>query len=173
MTNPRHKTDLGPVEVTEIVLWHARNPPTTRGLVVNMPVGGMSFHGRLFQARMWLNYAMTWHGKRTKHGIDRRWCEEIGRWTYAELIRRARGEPLSGPAPASRRGAVSVAEEDPVTIRAILLAQKAWEALSSEEREHLARLDRDDALARLLGPAIDPAADLDEVYRMVVEGKGL
>jgi len=77
-----------PVMLTEILL---RMPaPYTRGLIVNRPAGGMSFHGRLCQAAMWREYAMTWHGRRTRTGVDRRWCEVIGRWTYAECLRRAR-----------------------------------------------------------------------------------
>lgn len=77
-----------PVQITEILL---RMPaPVTRGLIVNMPAGGMTLSGRLFQAAMWREYAMTWHGHRTKSGIGQEWCEKIGRWTYAECIRRSR-----------------------------------------------------------------------------------
>lgn len=76
------------VAVTE---WLLRMPrPVTRGLVVNRPARGMSFHARLFQAHMWREYAMTWKGRPTRTGIDRAWCEKIGHWTYAECIRRAR-----------------------------------------------------------------------------------
>lgn len=79
---------MGPVEVTE---WLLRQPaPVSRGLVVNMPARGMSFHGRLFQAAMWREYAMTWHGRRTRSGIDRAWCEKIGHMTYVECLRRAK-----------------------------------------------------------------------------------
>jgi len=79
---------MNPLEVTE---WLLRQPlPTTRGLVVNMPAGGMSLHARLFQARMWREYAMTWHGRATRSGVDQRWCEQIGRMTYAGCVRRAR-----------------------------------------------------------------------------------
>lgn len=49
-----------------------------------------NINGRLFQAAMWREYAMTWHGRATATGVDRRWCEEIGRMTYAGCIRRAR-----------------------------------------------------------------------------------
>ena len=80
--------DNEPVRLTERML--SQPPPYTRGLIVNRPARSMTFHGRLFQARMWREYAMTWHGKRTRTGIDRAWCEQIGRWTYAELKRRAR-----------------------------------------------------------------------------------
>lgn len=79
---------MNPLEVTE---WLLRQPaPWSRGLVVNMPAGGVTFHSRLFQARMWREYAMTWHGRKTRHGIDQQWCEQIGRWTYQECLRRAR-----------------------------------------------------------------------------------
>lgn len=79
---------MNPLEVTE---WLLRQPlPVTRGLVVNMPARGMSLHGRLFQARMWREYAMTWHGRPTCTGVDRRWCEQIGRMTYEGCLRRAR-----------------------------------------------------------------------------------
>lgn len=47
-------------------------------------------HGRLFQARMWREYAMTWHGRKTRTGVDRAWCEQIGRMTYAGCLRVAR-----------------------------------------------------------------------------------
>lgn len=76
------------VALTEMLL---RMPaPYTRGLVVNRPARAMSFHDRLFQASMWRDYAMTWHGKVTRTGIDRRWCEQIGHMTYADCLRRAR-----------------------------------------------------------------------------------
>lgn len=65
-------------------------PPVTRGLVVNRPGGGMSHAGRLFQAGMWREYALTWHGRRTRTGIDQAWCERIGRWDYRQCLRRAR-----------------------------------------------------------------------------------
>ena len=77
-----------PVRITEMLL--RMPPPTTRGLIVNRPAGGMSFAARMFQAAMWREYAMTWHGRRTKSGIGQQWCEQIGRWTYAECIRRSR-----------------------------------------------------------------------------------
>lgn len=46
--------------------------------------------GRLFQAAMWREYAMTWHGRATRSGVDQRWCEQIGRMTYEGCLRRAR-----------------------------------------------------------------------------------
>lgn len=49
-----------------------------------------NIHGRLFQAARWRECAMTWHGRRTTTGLDQRWCEEIGRMTYAGCLRRAR-----------------------------------------------------------------------------------
>lgn len=80
--------DSDAVRITEMVL--RQPPPYTRGLVVNRPAGGMSHRARLFQAGMWRDYAMTWHGKRTRTGVDQKWCERIGGWTYAECLRRAR-----------------------------------------------------------------------------------
>lgn len=50
-------------------------------------------HGRLFQANMWRQYAMCWHGRRPswdRVGIDQEWCEKVGRITYAGCLRRAR-----------------------------------------------------------------------------------
>ena len=76
------------VALTERLL--RMTPPVTRGLVVNRPAAGMSHAGRLFQARMWREYAMTWHGHRTRTGIDQAWCERIGGWDYRECLRRAR-----------------------------------------------------------------------------------
>jgi hypothetical protein len=49
-----------------------------------------TIHGRLFQAGMWREYAMTWHGRRTRTGVDQQWCEQIGRMTYQGCLRRAR-----------------------------------------------------------------------------------
>ncbi len=43
----------------------------------------------LFQARMWREYAMTFDGKPTRLGIDRRWCETVGRWDRAYCMKRA------------------------------------------------------------------------------------
>lgn len=79
---------MNALEVTEWLL--RQPPPRSRGLIVNMPAGGMTFHARLFQARMWREYAMTWHGRKTRNGIDQLWCEQIGRMTYAGCLRRAR-----------------------------------------------------------------------------------
>lgn len=79
---------MSPLEVTEWLL--RQPPPISKGLIVNRPAGGMSFHARLFQASMWREYAMTWHGRRTRTGVDQRWCEQIGRMTYEDCLRRAR-----------------------------------------------------------------------------------
>ncbi len=46
--------------------------------------------GRLFQASMWRNYAMTWHGRPTRTRVDRRWCEAIGGMTYEGCLRLAK-----------------------------------------------------------------------------------
>lgn len=76
------------VLLTEMLL---RMPkPYSRGLIINRPARGMSHASRLFQASMWREYAMTWHGRRTRTGVDRAWCERIGRMTYADCLRRAR-----------------------------------------------------------------------------------
>lgn len=80
--------DSEPVRLTNLLL--RMKPPVSRGLVVNRPADGMTWHDRMFQASMWREYAMTWHGKSTRSGITQRWCEQIGRWTYAECLRRAR-----------------------------------------------------------------------------------
>jgi hypothetical protein len=78
-----------PVAVTEMLL---RMPkPITRGLIVNRPARGMSFHDRLFQARMWRETAMAIkYDRPTMTGTGRRWNLEIGRHTYADSLRRAR-----------------------------------------------------------------------------------
>ncbi len=79
---------MNPLEVTEWLL--RQPPPVTRGLVVNMPAGGMSYFDRVFQVAMWREYALTWHGRCTHTGVDQRWCEEIGHMTYKGCLRRAR-----------------------------------------------------------------------------------
>lgn len=77
------------VAVTEALL--RMPPPETRGLIVNLPAGGMTLDGRLFQAHMWREYAMAIRYDRvTRTGVGRRWCLEIGRMTYADCVRRAR-----------------------------------------------------------------------------------
>lgn len=78
----------GVIALTECLL---RMPaPYSRGLVVNRPSNYRSVAFRLFQAKMWRDYAMTWHGRKTSTGITQEWCERIGRFTYAECKRRAR-----------------------------------------------------------------------------------
>lgn len=48
-------------------------------------------HGRLFQARMWREYAMAIkYNKPTRTGVDRAWCLVIGRMTYERCVRQAR-----------------------------------------------------------------------------------
>ena len=77
------------VAVTEALL--RMPPPETRGLIVNLPAGGMTLDGRLFQAHMWREYAMAIrYDRATRTGLGRRWCFEIGRMTYADCVRRAR-----------------------------------------------------------------------------------
>jgi hypothetical protein len=83
-------TNLGPLEVTELVL-------AQRG----KPRPKLSLHGRLFQARMWREYASTYDGRKLNRGfvgwpeghrvvIDRAWVEGVLRMSREELIRRAR-----------------------------------------------------------------------------------
>lgn len=50
----------------------------------------MSVDGRLFQARMWRQYAMAWDGKPTPSGCGREWVERILRVSREECLRRAR-----------------------------------------------------------------------------------
>ena len=72
-----------------MVLRFARLPkPPNKGLVVNKPIGGMSRAGRLFQARMWREYAAQW--ALPDHDIRRRWVEMVLRHNRADCIRRAR-----------------------------------------------------------------------------------
>ena len=50
----------------------------------------LTFFGRLFQARMWREYAMAWDGKQTTSGVGRDWVEKILQVSRAECIRRSR-----------------------------------------------------------------------------------
>lgn len=81
---------MSPLEVTEWLL-------ANRG----RPRPPMSLHGRLFQARMWREYASTYDGRKLDRGfcgwphghrviIDREWVERILGKGREELIRRAR-----------------------------------------------------------------------------------
>lgn len=54
------------------------------------PQHRMSVIGRLFQARMWREYAQAWDGKPTPYGIGRPWVETILRIPRTECLRRAR-----------------------------------------------------------------------------------
>ena len=45
---------------------------------------------RLFQARMWREYAMAWDGRKTMSGVGRNWVEHILRVPRAECLQRAR-----------------------------------------------------------------------------------
>jgi hypothetical protein len=87
----RHRArEATPLEITEWLL--RQPPPVTRGLVMNMPASGTSVEHRLFQARMWREYAtaIKYDCPTKLGGVGRRWCLEIGRLTYAECVRRAR-----------------------------------------------------------------------------------
>jgi len=46
--------------------------------------------GRLFQARMWRNYALAWDGKPNSNNVDRGWCSTILKIPRDECLRRAR-----------------------------------------------------------------------------------
>lgn len=46
--------------------------------------------GRLFQAKMWREYAQAWDGRPTGTGVGRAWVEGILRVSRAECIRRSR-----------------------------------------------------------------------------------
>ena len=73
-------------------------------------VAQMSVAGRLFQARIWREYAQAWDGRRTSTGVGREWVEHILRVPRDECLRRARVNvylarranrlgPLAVPAP--------------------------------------------------------------------------
>lgn len=50
----------------------------------------MSVSGRLFQARMWREYAMTFDGRKAPGGIDAAWVTSCLKMTREECIRRSR-----------------------------------------------------------------------------------
>lgn len=51
----------------------------------------MSVWGRLFQARIWREYAMAWDGRCTSiTGVGRAWVENILRVSRDECLRRSR-----------------------------------------------------------------------------------
>lgn len=50
----------------------------------------MTIFGRLFQARMWREYAMAWDGRKTTSGCGRDWVEHILRIPRRECMRRAK-----------------------------------------------------------------------------------
>ena len=83
MSAPREMTAL---EITE---WLLRQPPPySKGLIVNRPARGLSHAGRLFQAKMWREYAAEWN--LPANDLRRRWVEGILRISHQECIRRAR-----------------------------------------------------------------------------------
>ena len=65
---------------------HASN----QALAVEEWTVSLTVHGRLFQARMWREYARCFDGHRTANGIDRRWLETVGHVTREYCLRRAR-----------------------------------------------------------------------------------
>lgn len=51
----------------------------------------MTITGRLFQARMWREYAMAWDGKPTAlTGVGREWVQKVLQIPRTECLRRAR-----------------------------------------------------------------------------------
>lgn len=54
---------------------------------------------RLFQARMWREYAMAWDGRKTMTGVGREWVEKILRVPRSECLANARAA-LVEPRPA-------------------------------------------------------------------------
>lgn len=56
----------------------------------NATVQRMSAITRLFQARVWREYAQAWDGKKTTNGVGRQWVAQILRIPRAECLRRAR-----------------------------------------------------------------------------------
>ena len=43
-----------------------------------------TIEGRLFQARLWREYAMTWHGRKAFGRLGNDWVIGIGRHSYQE-----------------------------------------------------------------------------------------
>jgi hypothetical protein len=54
------------------------------------PPQRLSVFGRLFQARMWREYAQAWDGKTTSSGVGQSWVANILRIPRAACLRRAR-----------------------------------------------------------------------------------
>ena len=50
----------------------------------------LSVVGRLFQARMWREYAQAWDGKRTSTGVGREWVQSILPISRGQCLRRAK-----------------------------------------------------------------------------------
>lgn len=77
------------MNLLEITEWLLRQPPPfSRGLVVNRPARRLSHAGRLFQARMWRNYAQEW--ALPEYYLRRQWVEYVLRHSREDCIRRAR-----------------------------------------------------------------------------------
>lgn len=53
-------------------------------------MANLSVVGRLYQARMWREYAQAWDGRATSSGVGRPWVEHILRIPRSECLRRAR-----------------------------------------------------------------------------------
>jgi hypothetical protein len=69
------------VAVTERLLWHHQN---------GFPRMRWTAAGRLFQARVWREYARAWDGKPTMTGVGHDWVEGILRISRVECLRRSR-----------------------------------------------------------------------------------
>lgn len=77
---------------------HAKSEPTALDVTewllawdrAGRPQPKWTVFGRLFQARMWREYAMTWHARKAfgRYGND--WVIGIGKYSYQECKRRAR-----------------------------------------------------------------------------------
>jgi hypothetical protein len=69
------------VAVTELVIWHHHN---------GFPKKQWTAAGRLFQARVWREYAQAWDGRPTMTGVGRDWVAGVLRISKAECLRRSR-----------------------------------------------------------------------------------
>jgi hypothetical protein len=70
------------VAVTEMII------ALHRGEIRLRPI--TTVNGRMFQARMWREYARAWDGCVTPTGMDREWVRQVLRVSRDECLRRAR-----------------------------------------------------------------------------------
>lgn len=67
---------------TELLIWHHYN---------GFPKKRWTVAGRLFQARLWREYAMAIkYDRPTMTGVGRLWCLEIGRLTFERCMHQSR-----------------------------------------------------------------------------------